>query len=140
LLLRLSSCFMSATPPAPYFHPRDPSQEQRIAVDALRQFLLKALVKKSMFQFDAETVAARLIDADLQGRSAYGVRSLPRILDAMDAGDVDPRARILTEVETPAIAVICGSTAVGAVAATKGMQVAIDKARGVGIGAVTVHH
>lgn len=140
MIVTFLSASVSPKPSMSSLPPRDPSQEIRVPVEPLRQFVMKALIKKSMFQFDAETAAARLIDADLRGQSAGGVRSLPAILDAMDAGDVDPRARILVEQETPAIAVLCGSTAVGQVAATKGMQMAMEKARNVGIGAVTVHH
>jgi LDH2 family malate/lactate/ureidoglycolate dehydrogenase len=121
-------------------YPRDPSQEVRVPVEALRQFVVRLLVRKSMFQFDADAAAARLIEADLRGLQSHGVRALPRYIDAMDAGDIDPRARLLVEHETPAMAVLCGSTALGHVAATKGMQLAIAKAKECGVGAVTVHH
>lgn len=109
-------------------------------VELLREFIVRVLVKKSVFQYDAQTTADRLLEADLRGISAHGVRSLPALLEAMDLGDVDPRGRVLIERETPAIAVLDGSRALGHVAATKGMQTAVAKAREVGTGTVCVHH
>ena len=52
--------------------------------------------------------------------------------------DIDPRAQVLTVSETPAMAVLDGGRAIGHVAATKGMQLAIAKAREVGTGTVAV--
>lgn len=109
-------------------------------VELLREFIVRVLVKKSVFQFDAQTTADRLLEADLQGIAAQGVRSLPSLLEAMDLGDIDPRGRVLIERETPAIAVLDGSRALGHVAATKAMQTAMAKAREVGTGTVCVHH
>jgi LDH2 family malate/lactate/ureidoglycolate dehydrogenase len=109
-----------------------------VPLDDVRDLLTRLLISKCLFRFDAETVAQRLLDADLRGLPEYGTASVPRILDALAAGDIDPRGRVLTLHETPAIAVLDGSRAVGAVAATKGMQVAIAKARQVGVGTVVV--
>ena len=109
-----------------------------VPLDEVRDLLTRLLVSKCLFRFDAEIVAQRLLDADLRGLTAYGVTSVPRILEALAVGDIDPRGRILTLHETPALAVLDGSRAVGAVAATKGMQVAIAKARQVGVGTVVV--
>lgn len=64
--------------------------------------------------------------------------TIGRYLDAIDAGDIDPRARVLTVSETPAVAVLDGSRAVGHVAATKAMTIAIEKAKDVGTGTVAV--
>lgn len=109
-------------------------------LDALREFVIRVLVKKSVFQFDAQTTADRLIEADLRGLSGHGVRSLPGYVEIMDLGDIDPRARVLVEHETPAIARLDGSRALGQVAATKAMDLAVKKAQGVGTGTVVVHH
>ncbi len=93
-----------------------------------------------MFEFDARTLVERLLDADLRGQSECGIRLLPRYLAAIGEGDIDPRGRVLIEHETAAIAVLDGSRAAGPVAATKGMEVAIAKAREVGTGTVVIHH
>jgi LDH2 family malate/lactate/ureidoglycolate dehydrogenase len=121
-------------------YPHDPSQEVRVSADALRELVIRMLVAKSLFRFDAETAAARMVEADLRGIQSHGTRALGRSLDAIDAGDIDPRGRVLTLHETPAIAVLDGSRAIGHVAATKGMQAAIAKAKEVGAGTVAVRN
>jgi len=124
-------------------YPRDPSQEQNVPVDALEAFVKNLLVKNRMFAADAEIAAKRMIEADLRGIVSHGSRTLVRYLPAMDVADIDPRAEILTEVDTPALAVINGSQGIGHVAGTKAMQLAIDKAKAVGTGTVVVknsHH
>lgn len=121
-------------------YPRDPAQEIRVAVDPLREFVVRVLVKKSVFQFDAQAAADRLIEADLRGLSAHGVRTLPGHLEVMDLGDIDPRGRVLVERETAAVATLDGSRALGPVAATRAMELAIKKAQEVGTGTVAVHH
>lgn len=116
------------------------SSSPAIQVDraTLQQLIVKLLQRKGMFIAEAEIVAERLIDADSDGRPQDGTGSLPEILDAMDLGDIDPRARVITISETPAIAVLDGSTGVGHVATTKAMLMAIEKAAVVGTGTVII--
>lgn len=109
-----------------------------IPVDEVRDLLLRLFVSKCLFRYDAETAADRLIEADLRGLHPYGAASTLKLLEAFAAGDIDPRGRVLTLHETAALAVLDGSRAVGAVAATKGMQTAIAKAKQVGVGTAVV--
>lgn len=111
-----------------------------VSIAEMRKLLCALLVRKSMFQFDAETVAQRMLDADCWGLQQSGCRCILQFLDAMDRGQIDPRARVLVEHETSAMAVLDGSSAMGHVAASRGMQIAIDKARAVGTGTVVIHH
>ncbi len=74
----------------------------------------------------------------MRGIHSHGSRSIWRYLDAIDDGGIDPRTEVLTERETPAMAVLNGGKGLGHVAATKGMQLAIQKARAVGTGTVAV--
>lgn len=123
--------------------PQDRSQEVLIPLEPLKELLVKLFVRMGMFQVEAEIAADRLIEADLRGIHSHGSRAAERYLDAMDMGDIDPRAQILTVTETPAIAVLDGSKAMGHVAATRAMELAIKKASEVGTGTVTVrnsHH
>ncbi|WP_339734472.1 Ldh family oxidoreductase [uncultured Gimesia sp.] len=123
--------------------PQDRSQEVLIPLEPLKELLVKLFVRMGMFQVEAEIAADRLIEADLRGIHSHGSRAAERYLDAMDMGDIDPRAQILTITETPAIAVLDGSNAMGHVAATRAMELAIKKASEVGTGTVTVrnsHH
>ena len=110
----------------------------RVDRASLTTLILKLLQRKGMFAAEAEIVSTRLIEADLCGLSAEGVGSLPQFLDAMDLGDIDPRARLITLRDTPASALLDGSTGMGHVAATRAMLLAIEKARTVGIGTVVI--
>ena len=106
----------------------------------LQQLVVKLLQRKGMFVAEAEIVAERMIDADRRGRFRDGVGSLTEFLEAMDLGDIDPRSRINTVTETPAIAVLDGGTGMGHLAATRGMMLAIDKANVVGTGTVLIRN
>jgi ureidoglycolate dehydrogenase (NAD+) len=119
-------------------YPHDSSQEIIVPVDALHDLLVRLYVKKGMFKPEAEIGAARLIEADLRGIQSHGSRAIGRYLDSMDMGEIDARAQVIVEVETPAIAVLDGGKGLGHVAATKAMQLAIQKAREVGTGTVAI--
>jgi len=109
-----------------------------VSIDSARDLLLRLFASKSLFKFDAETLTQRLIEADLRGQHYYGVASTLRLLDSIAAGDIDPRGRVMKVHETPAIAVLDGSRAAGPIAATKGMEAAIAKAKEVGVGTAVV--
>ncbi len=118
--------------------PTDAAQEICIPVKSLRAVLEKILVKKSMFQFDAKVAVQRMLESDLFGIPSHGCGRIGEYLDAINVGDVDPRARILTLDDQPAFAVLDGSRSLGQIAATKGMELAIAKARAAGIGFVAI--
>ncbi len=112
----------------------------RVDRASLTGLILKLLQRQGMFAAEAEIVVARLIEADLCGEADAGVGSLPQFLDAMDLGDIDPRARIITLRDTAAVALLDGSTGIGHVAATRAMLLAIEKARAVGTGSVVIRN
>lgn len=118
--------------------PSDPSQEVRLTVDQLTPVLEQMLVKKSMFQFDASVAVKRMIEADLFGIPSHGCIRFCEYLDAMDLGDVDPRGRVLVMNENDVMTVMDGSRAIGHVAATKGVESAIAKAKSCGVGVAAV--
>lgn len=118
--------------------PLDDSQESVVPVDLLRELIVAVLIRKGMFGAEADIAADRLIEADLRGIHSHGSRTLPKYIQAMDDGDIDPRAMSITAAETPAMAVIEASGGMGHVAATRAMELAIAKAREVGVGTVVV--
>lgn len=118
--------------------PLDDTQETVVAVEPLRNLIVSVLVRKGMFGAEADIAADRLVEADLRGIHSHGSRTLPKYIRAMDDGDIDPRAMSITAAETPAMAVIEASGGLGHVAATRGMELAIAKAREVGVGTVVI--
>jgi LDH2 family malate/lactate/ureidoglycolate dehydrogenase len=124
-------------------YPRDPAQERRIPASQLREFTQQLLIKNRMFPGDAQTAALRMVESDQRGIDSHGTRALARYLPAIEACDIDPRAEIVVETETPAIAVLNGGGGLGHVASTQAMELACRKAAEVGVGAVVLrksHH
>ena len=119
-----------------------PDTASMIPVDraVLQQLVIKLLQRKGMFVAEAEIVAERMIEADLRQRPGDGAGSLPEYLEAIDLGDIDPRARIITVSETPAIAVLDGGSGMGHVGTTRAMQMAAEKVGGVGTGCVLIRN
>lgn len=118
--------------------PHDHVQEVVVQVEPLKTLIVNLLIRKGMFEVEATITADRLIESDLRGIHSHGSRCLKKYLEAMDAGDIDPRAMLMTAIETPAIAVIEGSSGMGHVSATRAMELAIKKARAIGTGTVIV--
>lgn len=104
----------------------------------LHQLIVKLLQRKGMFAAEGEIVADRMIEADQQHRFSEGTATLPEYLEAMDLGDIDPRARVITLTEAPAMAVFDGSTGMGHVAMTKAVTMAVEKASATGNATVVI--
>jgi len=118
--------------------PQDHAQEIIVRAEAIRTLIITVLIRKGMFQAEAEIAADRMVEADLRGIHSHGSRALKKYIEAMNEGNIDPRAMSITLVETPAIAVIEASGGLGHVSATRGMDLAIKKAREVGTGTVVI--
>lgn len=118
--------------------PQDATQEVLVSPDVLKRLIITILIRKGMFEAEAEIAADRLVEADLRGVHSHGTRALSKYIQAIDDGDIDPRATSITLVDTPAVGVIEASGGLGFVAATRGMQLAISKAREVGTGTVVI--
>ena len=107
---------------------------------AARPILARLLIKKGMFAAEAEIAIDRLFDAEVVGRHEHGLRALPALLAAMDAGDIDPRARVLTTTDFPAGALLDGGSGMGHVAVSRAVTLAVEKARDTGVAVVAVRN
>ncbi len=116
--------------------PSDPAQEIVLPVEAVRDLVADILERKGMFRFEAEIAADRMIEADMRGQHAHGCRMTHELVEAIDCGNIDPRAQLVTEVDLPAACLINAGEGVGQVAATRAMQTAIKKAKETGTGTV----
>ncbi|MCX6205720.1 MAG: Ldh family oxidoreductase [Bacteroidetes bacterium] len=104
----------------------------------LYQFTHAVFLKMGCSLQDATTAATVLISADLRGIDSHGVARLSGYLRLWEAGRVNPRPNIRVIYETPSTAVVDGDAGLGLVVAPFAMQVAIDKAKLVGTGWVSV--
>ena len=103
--------------------------------------LVKEILKKlGASEEDSEFVAEATIDADLKGFTSHGLGRFPQYLVSIKSGTINLKEDITIEKETPAIALINGNSGFGQAVSYKAMQIAIKKAKEVGIGCVGVHN
>lgn len=87
---------------------------------------------------EARVVADHLVDANLCGHDSHGLVRVPAYVKSMQRG-VTPSSQYEIVKETPATTVIDAKGGLGAVAATRAMTTAVEKARARTFGAVGVH-
>lgn len=87
---------------------------------------------------DAQLAAEVLLSADLRGVDSHGVARLSGYVRLWEKGRINASPNVRVVYETPSTAVVDGDSGLGLVVAPKAMQVAIDKAKNVGTGWVSV--
>jgi LDH2 family malate/lactate/ureidoglycolate dehydrogenase len=106
--------------------------------DQLYQFTHAVFLKMGCSLQDATIAATVLISADLRGIDSHGVARLSGYLRLWEAGRINSKPNIRVVYETQSTAVVDGDAGLGLVVAPFAMQVAIDKAKNVGTGWVSV--
>jgi LDH2 family malate/lactate/ureidoglycolate dehydrogenase len=86
----------------------------------------------------AATVAEVVVWANLRGVDSHGVTRVPRYVEWIEAGVVNPRPEIRIATETVASVLIDADRAAGPVAMRAAMETAVRKARDAGIGLALV--
>jgi LDH2 family malate/lactate/ureidoglycolate dehydrogenase len=87
---------------------------------------------------DAALVADVHVDADLRGEESHGVRLLLMHLERIKAGTIRPKAKVTVLRDAGAVALFDAHHSLGQVVAARAMELAIEKARRFGIGAVSI--
>ena len=87
---------------------------------------------------DAKLAAKVLVNADIRGIDSHGVARLSGYTRLWEAGRINAQPAITVVHETPSTAVVDGGAGLGLVVAPFAMQVAINKAKNVGTGWVSV--
>ncbi len=109
------------------------ASSSRVDVGVLREFIAAAFRRLGMPESDAQTVAALMADADLQGSDGHGVIRLPHYARRIRAGGLNLHPLIRTVQERPAMALLDGDNGMGHLVMTRAAELAIDKARAVGV-------
>lgn len=112
--------------------------EQRIPYHTLLQFTKNIFIQIGCTPGDAAVAANTLLSADLRGIDSHGVARLSGYVRLWEAKRVNATPSIQIIHETPSTATIDGDSGLGLVIAPFAMQVAIDKAKQVGTGWVSV--
>lgn len=103
------------------------------AVD-LGEFIKEVFSSKSMTTEGAQAMASALVWAELRGVSTHGVTRIPRYLEMIEQGDMNPRPAISVVVEGDAFAVIDADRAAGPLAMSIAVDAAVDRAKRGGVG------
>lgn len=91
-------------------------------------------------QSDATLAASVLISADLRGIDSHGVARLSGYVRLWEAGRINPQPQIKIIHQTPSTSVVDGDAGLGLVVAPYAMNLAIEKAKQVGTGWVSVQN
>jgi uncharacterized oxidoreductase len=89
---------------------------------------------------EARLVSRYLVNANLMGHDSHGVIRIPQYLGNVKQGTCVPGASLEVVQETPATAVLNANWAYGQVAATRAMEIAIEKATAQAVSSVGIHH
>lgn len=111
-----------------------------ISVDTLRRFIYDVFVRCGAPEADADICADVIIESDLRGIESHGVGRLKYYYDRMKSGQHQVVTQFEIVKETPTTALVDGHHGLGMVIGTRSMQMAIDKARVTGLGAVAVRN
>lgn len=112
----------------------------RFNADTLRTTLSLAFAALGFPGDEAELISRLMVLANLSGHETHGVRLLARYHDWVAKGHIVPGAPVTVVDETETTAVLDGHMTLGHVAATRAVELAIDKARKMRVSAVGVRN
>lgn len=114
------------------------TSDRKVAAGDLLALAIDVFVRAGTSQEEARIVADALVEADLRGMQSHGVLRIPIYVEKIRAGGFRAGHRGTIVRESPATALLDGEDGLGQVISLHAMDVAMDKARACGIGAVGV--
>ncbi len=115
-------------------------ETQRIPVSAIQAFIKDVFVGLGVPEADAQISAEVLIASDVRGIESHGVGRLKYYYDRIVSGRHQPETRMEVVKETETTALVDAHHGMGHVVSHRCMQMAIEKARQYGVGAVAVRN
>ncbi len=117
---------------------KPPEKFIRVKEDDLVEFAENAFKKSGLDEEHAALFGRLLVNADLRGVRSHGSRNVNGYCSAFETRQANPRPNIQIVQETPAIAVLDGDGTLGYLPMVKAAELAVAKAKAVGLGMVTV--
>ena len=108
--------------------------------DQLFDFSKNVFLKMGCSESDANLAAKVLLSADVRGIDSHGIARLSGYVRLWDAKRVNATPQIKVIHETPSTSTVDGDSGLGLVVAPKAMQIAMNKAKQVGTGWVSVQN
>ena len=106
--------------------------------EQLYAFAKAVFLKMGCSEEDATLSTKVLLSADMRGIDSHGIARLSGYVRLWEAARINAKAAIKILHQTPSTATVDGDSGLGLVIAPKAMQIAIDKAKNVGTGWVSV--
>jgi L-2-hydroxycarboxylate dehydrogenase (NAD+) len=110
------------------------------SVKYLQDFTRDVFIKMGCSETDALKIATVFMAAELRGLPSHGMIRIKDYYQLWKANRINVKPNIQVVHETPSTAVVDGDGAVGMVAATRSMEIAIEKAGKVGTGWVSTRN
>ena len=115
--------------------------EVRVKEENLREVVEAVFGKMGLESEDCSLGADVLVKADMRGVDTHGVSNMLRsYVTGYGNGELNPHPNWTITRETPSTANIDGDRGLGIIVAPKAMDIAIEKAKNVGMGVVTIHN
>ena len=108
------------------------------SAEQLKQFATNVFIKIGCPEAEARQAADVLVSADLRGVDSHGVARLSGYIRLYEKDRLNATPQIRTVHETPSTAVVDGDIGLGLVVGPHAMKLAIEKAKNVGSGWVSV--
>jgi len=119
----------------------DPSQAIRVKEQLLRETVSAIFRKMNVTADDADIATDVLVAADLRGVESHGVSNMLRLyVRGYRLGELNARPNWRVLRETPSTANIESDAGLGIILVPKAMEMAIEKAKKVGMGVVTLRN
>jgi len=109
-----------------------------ISANQLREYCSRLFVAIGMPVAEADILADTLVEADLTGVESHGVSRVANYLTKLRAGGARSELKLTAVTDGPGIAVYDAHNSMGAVAAYRAMEAAIEKAKKTGIAFINV--
>src|SRR6056297_3293772 len=103
----------------------------------LENFTIKLFEKMGCSSSDAKSAAKVFIAAELNGLPSHGMLRIKDYFELWKADRINVKPNIRIVHESPSTAVVDGDGAIGMIAATRSMEIAIEKAKNAGTGWVS---
>ena len=103
----------------------------------LEDFTIKVFEKMGCSAEDARTATKVFIAAELNGLPSHGMLRIKDYFQLWQADRINVRPNVRIVHESPSTAVVDGDGAIGMIAATRSMEIAIEKAKSAGTGWVS---
>lgn len=111
-----------------------------VSADRLRPLIARIFEAVGVPPADAETVAEILVEADLRGVESHGSTRVAGYVSMIRLGLLNPAPRVEVLRETPTTAMLEGDRAFGMVVAKRAMEMAVARARRMGVACVTARN